>query len=100
MGRRSEFSRDEKITAVKLVTEGGRSPLSVANEYGIHENTLWKWKRQYAINPEGAFNGEPVLDEASAQERELQQLRRRIRELEAENDFLKKVSAYFAKNPQ
>jgi transposase-like protein len=41
-----------------------------------------------------------VLDEASAQERELQQLRRRIRELEAENDFLKKVSAYFAKNPQ
>ena len=57
MGRKSEFSREEKITAVKLVTEGGRSPLSVANEYGIHENTLWKWKRQYTINPEGAFNG-------------------------------------------
>ena len=90
MGRRSEFSREEKIAAVKLVTEGGRSLLSVANEYGIHENTLGKWKRQYAINPEGAFNGEPVLDEASAQERELQQLRRRVRELEDENDFLKK----------
>ena len=40
-----------------------------------------------------------VLEEAG-QERELQQLRRRIRELEVENDFLKKVSAYFAKNPQ
>ena len=90
MGRRSEFSREEKIAAVKLVTEGGRSLLSVANEYGIHENTLGKWKRQYAINPEGAFNGEVVLDEASAQERELQQLRRRVRELEDENDFLKK----------
>ena len=100
MGRRSEYSREEKIAAVKLVTEGGRSLLSVANEYGIHENTLGKWKRQYAIDPEGAFNGEPVLDEASAQERELQQLRRRVRELEDENDFLKKVSAYFAKNPQ
>ena len=100
MGRRSEFSRDEKIAAVKLVTEGGRSLLSVANEYGIHENTLGKWKRQYAINPEGTFNGEAVLDEASAQERELQQLRRRVRELENENDFLKKVSAYFAKNPR
>ena len=44
MGRRSEMSREEKITAVKLVTEGGRSLSSVANEYGIHENTLWKWK--------------------------------------------------------
>ena len=90
MGRKSEFSREEKIAAVKLVTEGGRSLLSVANEYGVHENTLGKWKRQYAINPEGAFTGEPVKDEATAQERELQQLRRRVRELEVENDFLKK----------
>lgn len=93
MGRKSEYSREEKIAAVKLVTEGGRDVPSVANEYGIHENTLWKWKRQYTINPEAAFAQE-------AQERELQQLRRRIRELEQENDFLKKVSAYFAKNPR
>ncbi len=100
MGRKSEFSREEKIAAVKLVTEGGRSLLSVANEYGIHENTLGKWKRQYAINPEGAFTGEPVKEETTEQDRELQQLRRRVRELEVENDFLKKVSAYFAKNPQ
>lgn len=97
MGRKSEFSREEKIAAVKLVTEGGRSVLSVANEYGIHENTLGKWKRQYAINPEGAFRGERVLEEADAQARELQQLKRRVQELENENDFLKKVSAYFAK---
>ena len=100
MGRKSEFSREEKIAAVKLVTEGGRSLLSVANEYGIHENTLGKWTRLYAINPEGAFPGEPMKDEATVQDRELQQLRRRVRELEAENDFLKKVSAYFAKNPR
>lgn len=100
MGRKSEFSREEKIAAVKLVTEGGRSLLSVANEYGIYENTLGKWKRLYAINPEGAFTGESMKDEATVQDRELQQLRRRVRELEAENDFLKKVSAYFAKNPR
>lgn len=92
MGRKSEYSREEKIAAVKLVTEGGRDVPSVANEYGIHENTLWKWKRQYTINPEAAFHGEPVLSAQEAQERELQQLRRRIRELEQENDFLKKVS--------
>lgn len=41
-----------------------------------------------------------MKDEATVQDRELQQLRRRVRELEAENDFLKKVSAYFAKNPR
>ena len=89
MGKRNEYSREEKIAAVKLVTEGGRSLPSVANEYGIHENTLWKWKRQYAMNPEGAFHGEAVLTAAEAQERELQKLRRRVRELEEENDFLR-----------
>ena len=100
MGKQNEYSREEKIAAVKLVTEGGRSLPSVANEYGVHENTLWKWKRQYAMNPEGAFHGGPVLTAAEAQEREMQKLRRRVRELEEENDFLKKVSAYFAKNPR
>lgn len=90
MGRKSEFSREEKIAAVKLVTEGRRSLLSVANEYGIHENTQGKWKQLYATNPESSFTGEPMKDEATVQDRELQQLRRQVRELEAENDFLKK----------
>lgn len=99
MGRRSEFSREEKVAAVKLVTEGGRSLLSVANEYGIHENTLGKWKRQYAINPEGAFTEEKLPAGEAVGDQEVARLKRRIRELEEENDFLKKVSAYFAKNP-
>jgi len=97
MGRQSEFTREEKIAAVKLVTEGGRSAVSVANEYGIHENTLWKWRRQYSINPEGAFTGAPAGDST---EIENERLKRRVRELENEVDFLKKVSAYFAKGPK
>ena len=96
MGRKSEFSREEKITAVRMTTDGGRTVLSVANEYGVHENTVLKWKRQYKVNPELAFsgkNGETPPDEA-------ERMRRRIRELENEVEFLKKVSAYFAKRPQ
>ncbi len=96
MGRKSEFSREEKIAAVRLVTEGGRTVLSVANEYGVHENTVLKWKRQYQTNPELAFSGrdgETPPDDA-------ERMRRRIRELENEVEFLKKVSAYFVKHPQ
>ena len=66
MGRKSEFSREEKITAVRLTTDGGRTVLSVANEYGVHENTIMKWKRQYKTNPDLAFseqNGETPPDE-------------------------------------
>ena len=97
MGRKSELTREEKIAAVKLIEESGRTVLSVANEYGIHENTLGKWRRQYSINPDGAFNGAPAGD---GTESENERLKRRIRELESEVDFLKKVSAYFAKSPK
>lgn len=99
MGRQSAFTREEKIAAVRLLTEEERSMLSVANEYGIHENTLRKWKQQYAINPEHAFTGERDCT-VSAEEAELRRLKRRVAELENEVSFLKKVSAYFAKGPQ
>ena len=46
---KSECSSKEKIAAVKLVIGG--NILNVANEYGIHENALGKWKLQYAITP-------------------------------------------------
>jgi transposase len=97
MGRNSQFTREEKIAAVKLVTEEGRSVPSVANEYGVNENTIWKWKQEYAMNPDGAFTPK---DSNSEPADETERLRRRVKELENEVDFLKKVSAYFAKSPR
>ena len=97
MGRQSMFSREEKIAAVKLVAEGGRTTVSVANEYGIHENTLYKWQRQYATNPAQAFT---EAGSKSGAPDEAERLRRRVRELENQVAFLKKVSAYFAKSPR
>ena len=96
MSRQSEFTREEKIAAVKLAAEGGRSVTSVANEYGVHPNTIWKWKQLYEVNPERAFTEQP----AESGDAEVRRLKRRVAELEAENDFLKKVSAYFAKHPR
>ena len=99
MSRGKRFSREEKVTAVQLVLEGGRSMLSVANEYGIHENTLIKWRQIYRMDPAGAFlEAEEETEEGNTKETE--RMKRRIRELESEVDFLKKVSAYFAKHPR
>ena len=100
MGRRLEYTQEEKVAAIKLVTEGGRTIPSLANEYGIHENTLWKWKRQYTLNPDEMLTDARKPIGKTEEEKELERLKRRIRELEEENSFLKKVSAYFAKNPQ
>lgn len=96
MPRQSRFTQEEKLAIVKLVTESGRTVLSVANELGIHENTLWKWKRLYDLNHEEAFKRAPCDDPADETER----LKRKIRELEKDVEFLKKVSAYFARSPR
>lgn len=67
----------------------------MANEYGVHENTIGKWRRLYMTNPEQAFQGQQREPPD-----ETERMKRRIQELENEVDFLKKVSAYFAKNPR
>lgn len=69
-----------------MTTEGDRTVLSVANEYGVHENTVLKWKRQYRTNPDLAFSGR----DAETPPDETERLKRRIRELENEVEFLKK----------
>ncbi|MGI6378377.1 MAG: transposase [Patescibacteria group bacterium] len=95
MSQRSRFTREEKIAAVLLLEEG-RSIRSVANEYGIHENTLFKWRNQYEDHPEEAFTQRPDREGTD----EVGRLKRRVKELELELEFLKKAAAYFAKNPR
>lgn len=96
MSKQKRFTQEEKLAKVRMITENGRTVLSMANELGLHENTLWKWKRLYDLNHEEAFKRETCDDPADETER----LKRQIRELEKEVEFLKKVSAYFARNPQ
>lgn len=95
MPRRSRFTREEKIAAVNLVLEG-RTPRSVANEYGVHENTIYKWRLEFETNPDDAFTQYAGQDGAD----EVSRLKRRVKELELELEFLKKAAAYFAKSPR
>ena len=95
MGRNSTFTREEKLAAVALTEEAGRSAESVANEYGVHSNTIWKWRQIYLTNPQGSFGGS---EEAGTVE--VKRMKRRIAEVEAEVEFLKKATAYFAKSPR
>jgi len=93
MSSRKRYTREEKVAVVEQVIEGGRTASSLSNEYGVHENTIYKWVQAYTTNPQTAFpgSGNEALDET-------ERLKRRVAELEAENTFLKKVSAYFAKS--
>ena len=86
-GKKKWFDKDFKISAVKMVTEGGHKASEVARSLDIHPNMLYSWKRKYADNGEKAFVGKGHLTEMAA-------LRRKLRNAEMELEILKKESAY------
>lgn len=93
---RRKFTKEFKEEAVNLVTKGGRRLCDVALSLGIHDSTLVRWVKAHQTQGSDAFRGH---GKRTAQEQEDWKLRRKIRELELEVEFLKKVSRYFAKDP-
>jgi transposase len=89
------FDKDFKLEAVNLVVNQKRPVTAVAKELGIHENTLYKWINQVSDRKEDAFPGSGNL---SPEEAEMRRLKRKIADLEEENEILKKATAYFAKH--
>ena len=87
------FDRDFKVSAVKMVTEGGHKASEVARSLGIHANVLYNWKRKFSNNGEKAFPGKGHLTEISA-------LRKQLREVEMERDILKKAVGIFSKTTE
>ncbi|OMH22977.1 hypothetical protein BKD30_14990, partial [Tersicoccus phoenicis] len=63
-----------------------------AKEYGIGAETLRNWVNKHRREHAGE---EPELSEPERQE--LARLRKEIRELKMEQEFLKKAAAFFAK---
>ena len=93
MSKRYDATTKKEIAQVYL--EGRRTAPSLANELGVHENTIYKWVGQCRTDPENAFPGSGHM---KPEEEELVKTKRRVKELEEEVEILKKAAAYFAKN--
>lgn len=92
---RGSYSREFKEDAVRLVTDKGVSVSQVALDLGIHENTIYKWIRQYSADPAGAFPGKGRL---KPQDEEFRRLQRENEVLREEREILKKALAIFSKH--
>lgn len=81
-----EFRRE----TADYVISTGRPITQVCGELGLKPKTVNDW----VLKRKRELGGEP---DPRAEERELREARKRIRELEAENAFLIKAAAFFAK---
>lgn len=93
--KRKRFDKEFKVSAVKMLLEGNQSMASLAKDLGINVNTLQNWKQQY-LKDKASTPGVKLTQ--TEMEAELNRLRKEIAGLKQQNDFLKKVSAYFANN--
>lgn len=94
--RRTRFTKEFKLEAVKLLEAGQKPATQLALELGIRRNQLHKWQAQLRAKGEAsAFRGPGAkpLSEYS----EIERLRRELKRVTEERDILKKAATYFAK---
>jgi transposase len=78
--------------AVEFVRAGDKPVAAVAKDLGISESCLRNWLAQAVVEENGS--SERLT---SAEKKELAELRRKNRQLEVENEILKRAAAYFAR---
>ena len=92
--KRRSYDKEFKLSAVKMITEGGMSLMQVSRDLGVNENSLHKWKKDYLSDQQNAFPGTGNL---KPEQEELRKKEREIARLTMERDILKKALGYFAK---
>jgi transposase len=88
---RRKFTREFKVSAVKLVTEQGYSVAQAAKSLGVDRNSLADWQKKFAAEPGSPAKGESAL------QIEVRRLREEVKRLTMEREILKKATAFFAR---
>ncbi len=95
MGRRKRprYTSEYKAEAARIARQGGKPVAEAAKDIGVSESALRRWMAQTEINegkgPVGALRTE--------EREELTRLRRELRQVTMERDFLKKAASFFAR---
>ena len=92
MGSRRRFTPEYRRDVASLVLDTGSTIASVAREVGLGE-LVGRWVKLERERRQAVREGRPDPRELEA---ENTALRRRVRQLEKENEFLGKASAFFA----
>jgi len=92
--KRRSFTPAYKAEVVHLVRASGKSIGRVAQELGLTETAVRAWVRQAGIDDKRDPQG-PLTSEERA---EVTRLRRELKTVTIERDFLRKAAAFFARS--
>ena len=94
--RRKRHDKQFKVAAARVVPSGEMRVVDLAKELGTKDSTLRRWAQEYEEMGDAAFpgNGSPKV----SKDHEIVKLRKKVEELERENDLLKNFRAFLSQD--
>lgn len=89
---RHKYDDEFRKQIVDLVTSKTKTIKEITGEYGLPSGTVNHWVNKY--KNASSFRDE---DQLTPQEKEIRELRKKIKIIEEENEILKKATAIFSK---
>ena len=93
MSKRKRYNQEFQIQACRLVVEQGYSLREASERLGPSSWTIRNWIKKYRSKGELPSADQPVPEAEG-----LKRLRKELKQLQTENEILKKAAAYFAKD--
>ncbi len=93
---RKRFSPEFKREAVRLLEDSDKEAAQLARELGIRRNQLYKWQKEVQEYGDKAFPGHGKRS-GLKQVDETIVLKAELKQLQEENEILKKAALYFAR---
>jgi len=93
---RRKYSKEQKLEIVKLSLEEDQSVTELADRFDISANAIYNWRSKYLKDHEDAFpgKGNKLLND---DQKEIERLKKELREAQLERDILKKAVSIFSK---
>lgn len=92
---RMRYTKEQKLAIVNESLDDGVQLSELAERYDLHENTIRRWRREYAQFETNAFPGKGIKKQTDEQ-REIDRLKKALREAELANEILKKAMGIVA----
>lgn len=91
---RRRYEATFKARVALAAVRGDKTLSEVASQFGVHGNLVSQWKRRLVANVPRVFE-EPDDSDGQAQQELVDELHRKIGQLNVELDWLKKKAAQF-----
>jgi len=92
---RRTYTREFKIEAAKLSYNSDKPVADIAEQLGVSQSSLNRWRSEYRDDPDQAFPGNGQMKE---RDEEIARLKKELKQAQMENEILKKAVAIFTRS--